>query len=41
VQIVVRDDPAPADDEIVERIRTVLNASAAELLALFEPRLRR
>jgi hypothetical protein len=34
-------DPSEAADELVERIRTVLNASAAELLALFEPRLRR
>jgi hypothetical protein len=34
-------DPSDADDELVEGIRTVLNASAAELLALFESRLRR
>ena len=34
-------DPTDADDELLERIQAVLSASAADLLALFEPRLRR
>lgn len=34
-------DPSEAQDEELEGIRAVLSASVAELLALFEPRLRR
>ncbi len=34
-------DPSEAQDEELEGIRTILSASVAELLALFEPRLRR
>lgn len=34
-------DPSEADDDLVDRVRSALNAPMAELLRLFEPRLRR
>lgn len=34
-------DPTEADDDVVERVRSALNPPVAELLRLFEPRVRR
>jgi hypothetical protein len=34
-------DPTEADDDLIDRIRSALNAPMAELLRLFEPRVRR
>jgi hypothetical protein len=34
-------DPTEADDDLVDRVRSALDAPVAELLRLFEPRVRR
>lgn len=34
-------DPTEADDDLVDQVRSALNEPVAELLRLFEPRVRR